>query len=512
MVRRIWLPVILTWILLTVTTAFADNDGVDFERFLNEQYILKGWSLESSTQWGDAAAAVLCQEDQRLLVVRKGELLTENPDAILSSGYTVHMDTDSLLHLTAAYGEEVTTYNFYYVENRWLLGGIRYATMGSSERDVPVIEEILLNMLDDEISTDYLLEDENENIFWRETTPPLPDVLTENEKDLANWSPFVCPVYCTGYMDRDFGDSSDSVRQRLFERMKIDTFFADDAYVDGLIHRDTLQFIADKPDGSRVLLCGSFTENAGWQFTESSPLPAGTTMGVENFTGNLFFPGVYGGPSVQRFADGTWGVSSMITSPGELYFMGQNWISPEGNPAWGEYSCYGEHPWNDITAIDWNTIPLTVTEAQEHLDLSGWATPSNSNPEDRLHLREKADKGSRSLGKFYNGTPVKVLNRGQEWTEVQIGPLTGYMMTKYLAFGNDMKKVKLVVSSKDTLDLTTAVTWLTAGGTVHTQVLPAERIPSHILIGIHEGLWFLWDYMSNRFGQIHDNELWDGNG
>ena len=272
MVRRIWLPFFIAWMLLIVPTALAANEAEDFEQFMNERYVNKGWSAESVTQWGDAAAAVLYQGDKGLLVVRKGEHLIENTDAVLSSGYTVHMDTEDLLYLTVADGKETTTYDFYYVHNRWLLGGIRYTGQGPSERDIPIIEEILLNMLDDEISTDYLLEDENENILWRETTPPLPDVLTEDELDLANWSPFTCPVYCTGYMDRDLGDSSDIVRKRLFDRMKTGTFFADDAYVDGLINRDTLQFIADKPNGSRVLLCGSFAEDTGWQFVESSPL------------------------------------------------------------------------------------------------------------------------------------------------------------------------------------------------------------------------------------------------
>lgn len=505
MKRGIWL-LFLTWMILCFA-ASAEN-AADFEPFLKEHYLDQGWSAESSTQWGDAAAAVLRQGDQHLLVVRKGKQLIENPDAVLSSGVTVHMDTEDLLYLSVSEGSETTTYDFYHVYNHWLLGGIRYSGSGSSERDIPVIEEILLNMLDDEISSDVLLEDENENILWRETLPPLPNVLTEDELDLAKWSPACCPVYCTGYMDRDLGDSSDSIRHRLFDTMKTGTFFADYVYADGLITQDTLQFIADRPDNGRVLLCGHFA-GEDWQFTESSPLPQGTVMGVENFTGNLLFPDRNGGPSVHRFADGTWGVSSMVTATGELYFMGQNWISPEGNLTWGEMCGYGDHPWNDITSIDWTSIPQTAAVAQEQLDLSGWATPRNSNPEDRLHLREKAERGSRSLGKFYNGTPVKVLNRGKEWTKVQVGPMTGYMMTRYLAFGSEMKKVKPAVPFRDPLHVTVPVTWLTAG---KTQVLPAERIPPHMLIGIHDDLWFFWDYMDNRFGQIPDRELGNGNG
>lgn len=84
--------------------------------------------------------------------------------------------------------------------------------------------------------------------------------------------------------------------------------------------------------------------------------------------------------------------------------------------------------------------------ATPDLDQTGWAVVSNPDPADRLHLRTEADKASRSQGKFYNGTPVRVLRQRGDWTEVQIGfgttARTGWMMTKYLAFDFDMDKVK----------------------------------------------------------------------
>ena len=86
-----------------------------------------------------------------------------------------------------------------------------------------------------------------------------------------------------------------------------------------------------------------------------------------------------------------------------------------------------------------------LTGASPDLDQSGWAVVNNPDPADRLHLRAEASKSSRSLGKFYNGTPVKVLRSSGSWTKVQIGfgatARTGWMMTKYLAFGADMDKV-----------------------------------------------------------------------
>ena len=87
-----------------------------------------------------------------------------------------------------------------------------------------------------------------------------------------------------------------------------------------------------------------------------------------------------------------------------------------------------------------------LTGAAPALDRTGWAVVNNPDPADRLHLRTSADRGSHSQGKFYNGTPVKVLRQSGSWTKVQLGfgttARTGWMMTKYLAFGEDMDKVQ----------------------------------------------------------------------
>ena len=57
-------------------------------------------------------------------------------------------------------------------------------------------------------------------------------------------------------------------------------------------------------------------------------------------------------------------------------------------------------------------------------------------------MREKPDRKSVSLGKFYNRTPVYVDEIRGEWAHVTIGrDLSGWMMTDYLAFGEDMDKV-----------------------------------------------------------------------
>ncbi len=99
-----------------------------------------------------------------------------------------------------------------------------------------------------------------------------------------------------------------------------------------------------------------------------------------------------------------------------------------------------------LAASDLFTVSFSDLDgAAPDLDQSGWAVVNNPDPADRLHLRTEASRSSASQGKFYNGTPVFVLKRNGEWTQVQIGfgntALTGWMMTEFLTFGADMDRV-----------------------------------------------------------------------
>lgn len=61
---------------------------------------------------------------------------------------------------------------------------------------------------------------------------------------------------------------------------------------------------------------------------------------------------------------------------------------------------------------------------------------------DRVHLRAAASTGAASLGLYFTGTTTQLLEEpGGEWTSVQIGTQTGYMMGQYLAVGEDALSV-----------------------------------------------------------------------
>ena len=104
---------------------------------------------------------------------------------------------------------------------------------------------------------------------------------------------------------------------------------------------------------------------------------------------------------------------------------------------------YGAHPFYNVEAVDFAAFPETYAEMLAQVDSTNWAVVNNPNPTDRLHLRTEPDRKSVSLGKFYNRTPVYVDEIRGEWAHVTIGrDLSGWMMTKYLAFGEEMDKVE----------------------------------------------------------------------
>ena len=51
-------------------------------------------------------------------------------------------------------------------------------------------------------------------------------------------------------------------------------------------------------------------------------------------------------------------------------------------------------------------------------------------------IRTQADAESPAAGYLYRGTAVKVVNKGEEWTEVVSGKVSGFVKNEYLAFGD----------------------------------------------------------------------------
>ena len=153
----------------------------------------------------------------------------------------------------------------------------------------------------------------------------------------------------------------------------------------------------------------------------------------------------------QRMADGTWQLEWVMNSGApsfdynvEFCGVAYEWTN-QGTD--GLYIGSLSSGMDNLLTIDLDQLPTSMESLISLVDSDGWAVVNNPNPADRLHLRVEPKRGAKSLGKFYNGTPVQVHETKGDWCRVSIGldgHLEGWMMKKYLAFGEQMQDVDCV--------------------------------------------------------------------
>lgn len=201
-------------------------------------------------------------------------------------------------------------------------------------------------------------------------------------------------------------------------------------------------------DGVRHLYIWELTQDgSGFTACRTLPLPEDVSLDLFHSMDDevLLVWGDYDCmASFSRNADGQW-----LLRSANRYGEVDSWFM--GACAFGIWQQSGEE--DSVLRIgtllnrDLFTADLTRFDASRpQLDQSGWAAVANPDPADRLHLRTEPSRSSRSQGKLYNGTPLRVLAMDGEWTKVQLGfgstARTGWVMTKFLAFGEAMDSVK----------------------------------------------------------------------
>lgn len=210
--------------------------------------------------------------------------------------------------------------------------------------------------------------------------------------------------------------------------------------------------------------------------------------------------------------------------------IGPDYAAPDGRitVSRNDGYIYGQSPWgclNNLGGVE-VTLAASYEEMVEQLDQSAYALVNNPDPADRLHLRTKADKGAKSLGKFYNRTPVIILERGDTWSHVQIGRgsscMTGYMMTKYLAFDEGEKaQLACAFPQKQLLEK------------YHESGVPMYNTPEQswkpedifrylsdvfryrsddFIIGVSGDEWYIVLRADGAVGYVPQRAFWDGNG
>lgn len=226
-----------------------------------------------------------------------------------------------------------------------------------------------------------------------------------------------------------------------------------DAQTGGLI------LIAENSAGERKLYWVTQNEDGTYRTETTKTLPEGASLDMFHSGNDAIQLEWEGGDREFRFEraeDGVWRRSWItIHGPQGSYYYDVLYCGLKDND--DEHSLgrgkvfVGTLQGTDLFDTDFGLLPTTKMEIQQVLDRNGWAVVNNPDPKDRLHMRTEPKKGAASLGKFYNGTPVQIIEELGDWCHVRIGldgHLNGYMMTRYLAFGAKMDKVACVYPDK----------------------------------------------------------------
>ena len=374
---------------------------------------------------------------------------------VIPDHFDSRIDEDNgLRYLTWQYPLAEEEWTFVRDGSEWFLTAIRRTEHeGEAPDGTPLAAESIMEISGSWLTTvrRMINRDTGEILHtWRRAS--FPNILDRDELNLDRMDLETPPVCADGYnwSNDAHGYQYPGLLPKLFA-----VFFPEDTYVDGVLIGMNLEFIVRKADGTLVLRCGADEDETGWEWTESTPLPEGTTIGIDNFTDSLY---IRTGDDeiiadIRHFGKGLW----------RPYFV--NSIDFYVGPDWtGQYAYdpdktfFGAHRWEDITTIDWLSLPRDEFRSDEpdaewaarvstFVDMTGRAVPVQPDPEGTTPLLAEAGKEDTLLGRFYNGTPLYVLEQGEEWTKVRIGcgegpgTMTGWMETKSLAFGNDTKQV-----------------------------------------------------------------------
>lgn len=380
----------------------------------------------TSDTWGNSAAVVGRQDGLLTLYMVENSgigwnVRFANPSALMQdvAAPALVMDSDNALFWS--YGSMAFSC-FRDAEGTW--GPVNQIMHGYPGGDGSYLETSLSWQPDmREIVRTDSYRDANENLLWEWTqripAPWLADCIRLAEFDVTRYPAFEYEEYDGQWPDDGF------IREAAAYLIP-DWTLCGGSYTSD----ECFRFLMEREDGQRVFV--GVTRQL--DMTVSTTLPAGAYFGVENFTNWL-------GCGSDSFAlrlnpDGrTWGLAEVMS-----WREGSEDLSLSPTHIYSNQTriIIGEHPWSDVTTIDWNTLPVSAMAACQQTDSRCWAIVRNPDPADRLHLRTTASRDSASKGKYYTGTPTSVLSIRGDWVEVNIAGRSGWMMKKYLEFGDHL--------------------------------------------------------------------------
>ena len=307
--------------------------------------------------------------------------------------------------------------------------------------------------------------------------------------------------------DREESDLPDGLAEPLLADGE--TLMQMGAYPERLI------LLVRKADGSRCVRVCDWAEGVGYSRQDSVPLSGSAGLDIIHADADKIFVDENGREYFfRKTRQGRWLLAGSMG--GGVLKVGVDCVcvSDEGGTGKNDGYIYGKSEPLDLMKVSVGQWPTRQEEAVARLDTDAYAFVNNDNPKDRLHLREKPDRKAKSLGKFYNRTPVQILSWDGDWAHVRIGAgdanLEGYMMTRYLVRGGGNQDVSCAFETLMAVDA------LGDGAPIYR--VPDDTVEAFgqflgdYVIGVYGDDWVIAMTWDGDVGYVRRADLWAGNG
>ena len=203
--------------------------------------------------------------------------------------------------------------------------------------------------------------------------------------------------------------------------------------ISGVSDGDTLHLLMQNPAGETVFVGGVQLPDGTWSFTESTPLPADAYF-VSDTSIQLVIPTIRNRSTVTLLPfNGVWGVSTLAYNDNTPFSMGEMWIS-ETTPLTG---ALGDHPWRDITKIDWSKLPTSYKQAAAQVNNARWGLVKSAS----APLLQSPSPSSAALMQCIPGAPVCAREFRDGYARVLLGNTEGWIALEHIALNVKMSEV-----------------------------------------------------------------------
>ena len=121
--------------------------------------------------------------------------------------------------------------------------------------------------------------------------------------------------------------------------------------------------------------------------------------------------------------------------------------------------------------------------------------------EEAVNVRESASEDSKILGKFFKECGGRILERGDGWTKVSTGELTGWINNDYLMFGDEAVELALKVVEK-TATCTTDCLRVRKEADPDATVLDLLAVGDQMAVIDQEGEWTRVEFSDGDQGYV----------